>query len=196
MVQRRGSSKVRVTAAAVALLASSPAAATVYEIADDGAVIVKDGPRPKAAKAPRLPRGIAAPLSAPPQLKPSFDAASGAADLSSELVEAVAWAESRFRSDARSPVGARGVMQLMPATARDLRVDPHDASQNIRGGAKYLRQMLDRYSGDVVKALAAYNAGPGAVDRYGGIPPYAETRTYVARIFERLATISRQETHP
>lgn len=194
MVQRRRS-KVRVTVA-VAALAASPTAATVYEIADDGTVAVKDAARQRPIGLLRLPRNAASVASAPSHLKPSFDAASGNADLASDLIEAVAWAESRFRTDARSPVGARGVMQLMPATARDLGVDAADARQNIRGGATYLRQMLNRYSGDVVKALAAYNAGPAAVDRYGGVPPYPETRAYVARILDRLAAISRQETRP
>ena len=109
------------------------------------------------------------------------------ADLSPELVEAVGWQESRWRLGQVSPTGAIGEMQLMPATARMLGVDPRDPEQNIRGGAIYLKSLLHRYDGDLVRALAAYNAGPGAVDRYGGVPPFRETRDYVAAVLDRLS---------
>ncbi len=100
------------------------------------------------------------------------------------LLEAVAWQESRGRMSALSVKGALGVMQLMPSTAAELGVNPGDLADNIRGGALYLRRQLDRF-GSVPLALAAYNAGPGAVARYGGIPPYRETRDYVAKIMGR-----------
>ncbi len=100
------------------------------------------------------------------------------------LLEAVAWQESRGRTGAVSVKGALGVMQLMPTTAAELGVQPRDVADNIRGGAMYLRRQLDRF-GSVPLALAAYNAGPGAVLRYRGIPPYRETRDYVSRIMAR-----------
>lgn len=98
------------------------------------------------------------------------------------LVESVARVESNLRQDAVSPKGALGVMQLMPATARALDADPHDTAQNIDAGARLLRELLIKYDGNVVKALSAYNAGAGAVDRYRGMPPYAETRDYVDKV--------------
>ena len=100
------------------------------------------------------------------------------------LLEAVAWQESRGRMDAVSFKGALGVMQLMPGTAAEMGVRADDLADNIRGGALYLRQQLDRF-GSVPLALAAYNAGPGAVLRYRGIPPYRETQDYVSKIMGR-----------
>ena len=99
-----------------------------------------------------------------------------------ELVHSVAKAESGLRQDAISSKGAIGIMQLMPGTASDLGADPRDAKQNTEAGAKYLADLLTKYDGDVAKALAAYNAGPGAVDKYKGVPPYRETRSYVNRV--------------
>jgi len=98
------------------------------------------------------------------------------------LVESVARVESALRPEAISPKGALGVMQLMPATARKLDADPRDTAQNIDAGARLLRELLIKYGGDVVKALSAYNAGEGAVDRYRGMPPYRETQDYVDKV--------------
>ncbi len=109
--------------------------------------------------------------------------------LSPHLVEAVAWQESRFNPAAVSPKGARGLMQLMPATARELGADPDDLAANADGGAAYLSRMLERFDDDMRLALAAYNAGPGAVERHGGVPPYAETRAYVDAVMDRLAAV-------
>ena len=116
-------------------------------------------------------------------------------DLSPALLEALVWQESRWREKAVSPAGARGLAQLMPGTARDLGVDPDDPMQNLEGGARYLREQLDRFDGDLEKALAAYNAGPGRVIRAGGVPNIRETKHYVAAIMGRLANHSRPSVH-
>jgi soluble lytic murein transglycosylase-like protein len=103
--------------------------------------------------------------------------------LSPALVKAVIHAESRFHAKAVSRAGARGLMQLMPATADELGVDdPFDAWQNIEGGTRYLGQLVRRFEGDIHLALAAYHAGATTVQRYGGVPPYRETRRYVKRV--------------
>ena len=114
-------------------------------------------------------------------------------DLSPALIEALVWQESRWRADAVSPVGARGLAQLMPGTARDLGVDPRDPFANLEGGARYLREQLDRFDGDLERALAAYNAGPGRVITAGGIPRIRETQHYVAAVMGRLAAHSRDD---
>lgn len=112
-----------------------------------------------------------------------FQCAAETFQIPENLLKAVAKAESGFNPNAVSSCGAQGIMQLMPSTARSLGVtNCFDPAQNIMGGARYLRQMLDSFNGDVPKALAAYNAGPNAVRKYGGIPPYRETQDYVARV--------------
>jgi soluble lytic murein transglycosylase-like protein len=107
------------------------------------------------------------------------------------LIGAVIRAESNFNPSAVSSCGAEGLMQLMPGTAKSLGVsDSLNPAENIDGGVKFLRNLLDRYGGDMQKAVAAYNAGPGAVDQYGGIPPYTETQTYVNRVLNYFKTSS------
>jgi len=121
----------------------------------------------------------------PADLEAAFQAAAQATGLSPELLKAVAAQESGFQADVVSPAGAIGVMQLMPGTAAELGVDPYNAAANIMGGARYLASLLRQF-GSLSLALAAYNAGPGAVRAYHGIPPYQETQRYVADIEARL----------
>ena len=116
-----------------------------------------------------------------------FEAAALRYNVSPNLLKAIAKVESDFRPDATSKAGAMGIMQLMPGTARGLGVtDAYDPEQNIMGGAKYIRQALDQFDGDVQLALAAYNAGPNNVEKYGGIPPFNETQNYVRVVLEYL----------
>ncbi|HSC19512.1 MAG TPA: lytic transglycosylase domain-containing protein [Rhizomicrobium sp.] len=110
--------------------------------------------------------------------------------LGDDLLRAVAWRESRWNGHAVSAKGARGVMQLMPATAAALHVSANDVEGNVDGGARYLSDLMQRFHGDLASALAAYNAGPAAVVRYGGVPPYPETQKYVAAVLDTLAEFS------
>jgi soluble lytic murein transglycosylase-like protein len=111
-----------------------------------------------------------------------------------EFVNIVAEVESGHRTDAISPKGALGIMQLMPKTAEALHADPTDPEQNVEAGVRYLRDLLVKYQDDpfqLRKALAAYNAGPGAVDRYRGVPPYPETQQYVKKVLRRYTRLTK-----
>lgn len=157
--------------------------AQVFELGDDGQLSRVDAPSVTASPPCARSRKVSS-------LEALMAEAADRYALSLEFVASIARQESGFRQDAVSPKGARGVMQLMPATARSLGVDADDLRGNIMGGAAYLRQMLDRFDGDLERAIAAYNAGPGAVIRFGGAPPYRETRRYLAANLDHLADAS------
>jgi soluble lytic murein transglycosylase-like protein len=131
------------------------------------------------APVPATPAPAARPVPSPTQLA---DAAADKYGLPRRLVRSVISRESDFQPQAVSPKGAIGLMQLMPATAEALGADPRDPAQNVDAGTRYLRDLLEKYDGGLWHALAAYNAGPGAVDKYQGVPPYRETINYVGKI--------------
>lgn len=165
----------------------APAAASVeVRSGDEGRVLLtNDGSAPAAPRSSAARRARLRERAPGPSME-MLDALRTAAvrnDLDPELVRAVIQAESGWNVGAVSRKGAMGLMQIMPATARDLSLEePFEPRANIRAGSRYLRQMLDRFDGDVVLALAAYNAGPTAVARYGGVPPYGETVRYLRRV--------------
>jgi soluble lytic murein transglycosylase-like protein len=171
-------------------------AAQVYQIGDGGAVSVREGggvvvwrdPATDNKPTPKPEASVALPVSVPsPQnYATALQRSAQHYGLSPALLEAVVWQESRWHDGAISPKGAIGLAQLMPATALALRVDAHDPIANLDAGAHYLRLLLDHFGGDVVKALAAYNAGVARVERAGGIPPIHETQNYVTAILARL----------
>lgn len=174
--------------------ATTPLRAQVIEIDPSGTARTYAGPSV-------FTENVATPIEvAPRTVKRSPNTANAinraaiAHGLNPGLLQALAWQESRGRMNAVSSKGALGVMQLMPGTAAELKVDPTNELDNIRGGALYLRRQLDRFGGSVPLALAAYNAGPGAVLRFGGIPPYRETRNYVSAILRQWQNTSHTST--
>lgn len=129
------------------------------------------------------------PVTSPAELDPIFKQAADKYGIDEKLLKAVAKAESNFNPSVVSSAGAIGVMQLMPSTASSLGVaNPYDARDNIMGGAKYLSRLLAKYNGNISLALAAYNAGSGNVEKYGGIPPFKETQNYVRKILGYLGS--------
>jgi soluble lytic murein transglycosylase-like protein len=198
----------RLAVAAVGVFAglvASPAEAQVMDIATDGTVSVREGAGAanwvvvNPASADEVVEPIAIPNSAitavsqaavPAQYSAALRQAAAAANISPALLSALVWQESRWNAQAVSRKGAMGLAQLMPATARDLGVNPADPVANLYGGARYLRQLLDLFDGNVEKALAAYNAGAARVRSAGGVPAIAETRNYVTSIVRRMSTSS------
>ena len=187
-------SLITVAFAAVGLAIAGAAGAQVLDIQPDGGVVTYSGPSVYSSEGVRsLLRqpGAGAPArAAPEEVSRAIQDASIRHSVSTPLVAAVAWQESRYNQAAVSRKGALGVMQLMPDTARKLGVDAADLKGNNDGGAAYLSQMLRRFEGNLPNALAAYNAGPEAVQRYGGVPPYAETQAYVRAILGRLSAVT------
>jgi soluble lytic murein transglycosylase-like protein len=189
-------------AAAAALLTARPAAAQIYTWTDaNGHMVLSDHPQdgtamrvfavPKAEDTVRVTRFVSPDKSA--LYDPLIREHAELNGVRPDLVRAVVQVESAYNPYARSPKGALGLMQLMPATMREFGVrNPFNPIENIRAGVSYLRQLLDRYSNDEALALAAYNAGPGAVDRHGtAIPPYKETRDYVTKVHKMAGTATR-----
>lgn len=171
-------------------LACAPAEAAVFEVGDDGSVVQLDAPVAAVHTVrPARYRGGSGGSSAARAalLRPAVEQAARRYEVSPALIDAIAHTESRYNQAALSRAGAGWVMQLMPGTARALGVDRTDASANIHGGTAYLRQLLNRFDGNVVCTIAAYNAGPGAVSLGRCIPPYRETVAYVAAVLDRLS---------
>jgi soluble lytic murein transglycosylase-like protein len=172
------------------------ARAAVLEVGSNGSVtVLADSPSAtwstnEVAQGPAVPDAAVTvvndPISREAYAK-TLDQVARAYDISPRLLEALIWQESRWNPGAVSRAGAIGLAQLMPDTARELGVNPRDPAQNMAGGARYLRQQLDRFNGDLEKALAAYNAGPDRVTTAGGVPAILETRAYVRAIVTRLA---------
>jgi len=172
----------------------APAHAQIYSWRDgQGLLVVSDRPRadggemttytvPRAATV-RATKATDGPSSRADAFDEAIQEHSAAHGVSPDLVRAVIQVESAFNPTAVSSKGAMGLMQLMPATARELGVEnPFLPEENIRGGVTYLRKLLDRYDSNVELALAAYNAGPGSVEKYGTVPPYRETQAYVRKV--------------
>jgi soluble lytic murein transglycosylase-like protein len=194
-------------ALAAGLAGATAARADVLEISGDGAVkVLADRPNSDWSSNEQEPVADVAGAEIPAAAVTVIDErtsdgtyakalaeVSKAYDISPRLLEALIWQESRWNQGAVSRAGAIGLAQLMPATARELGVDPRDPLQNMAGGARYLRQQLNRFNGDLERALAAYNAGPGRVAAARGVPSIPETQAYVRSIVTRLASLSQGE---
>jgi len=194
---------VRVRAACLGLLLILPAAAPfsraaddlLYEVAPDGSIVFTNTPSRATKAVPgfkteRRSTGVPLPVT---DFDPFIEQVASEFQLEPALIKAVALVESGFNPGATSPKGAKGLMQLMPATARSYGVrNIHDPYENLRAGANHLRTLLDEFDGDLTLALAAYNAGSGAVRRQGGVPRYRETQDYVRKVEGHLGKETRR----
>lgn len=204
--RRRLPIRISVGCALIALTAiSSPAYSQVLEIGTDGTVFRRDGAGaatweiadPSAvpmedANIPDVPGEALTTVGraeVPARYAAMVDKAAGLAGISPALLSALVWQESRWNPSAVSPKGATGLTQLMPGTARELGVNPSEPFQNLVGGARYFRQVLESFDYNVEKALAAYNAGPDRVRKANGVPRITETQLYVASVMKRASTI-------
>ena len=193
-------SRVSYPAAVVALVATMAVASVradelLYYVKDGEMVITNTASRRDVKPVPRMRGGPAQRVVSLPATPydPYIEMVSRENGVDPSLVKAVALVESGFNPKARSAKGAQGLMQLMPATAKQYGVSNiHDPYQNLNAGAKHLRGLLDQYDGDVTLALAAYNAGSGAVTRYGGVPAYAETQDYVKKVQTKMGRAPRK----
>lgn len=186
------------------VLITAAARADVFEIEKDGTVETRadgaaivwsgasalPGASEIAPDVPAIAITMLNPIALPPSYARPLARAASRYHISPALLAAVIGRESAWKISAVSPKGAVGLAQLMPATARAMQVDPRDATQSLLGGARYLRDMLDLFDGDIERSLAAYNSGPGRVIRAGGVPAIAETRAYVSTIVGRLGSAS------
>jgi soluble lytic murein transglycosylase-like protein len=190
--------RILVCLAVLLCLRATPVAAQIYALRDpNGVLVLSDKPLGEGAQTFALPgasaiRTTSRATALPTDWDDVIDEEAAARGVRADLVRAVIQVESAFNPRARSRVGAMGLMQLMPGTAADLGVrNPWNPEENIRGGVAYLRTLLDQFNGNEELALAAYNAGPGAVTRYGyTIPPYRETRDYVKKVRARTETVT------
>ena len=170
-----------------------PACCQVIEVAPDGIktysgpVVSGGGDRSQIAPAQPPPTGARTVTAPRTEVLKEIAKAADRHALSRRLIEAVAWTESRLNPTAMSPKGAQGVMQLMAQTSKHLGVDRSSLSGNVEGGTRYMEQLLKLYDGDILLALAAYNAGPDAVRRYGGVPPFRETQGFIDSVLNRLS---------
>jgi soluble lytic murein transglycosylase-like protein len=195
---------VSARAAFLGLLLASAAPASgaddlLYEVQPDGNIVFTNVPSKAAKPVPgfrteRRTTGAALPAT---HFDPYIDKVASEFELEPALIKAVALVESGFNPGAVSPKGAKGLMQLMPATARSYGVrNIHDPYENLRAGANHLRTLLDEFNGDLTLALAAYNAGSGAVKRHGGVPRYRETQDYVRKVEGHLGAPKRRVRGP
>ena len=194
----RGPAAARSALACLILVAVSPAIADefLYYVEDGQVVITNVASRADARTVPGFGERVAEVLRGELPATPwdrTIEIVARRNALSPDLIKAVAMVESALRPDAVSPKGAMGLMQLMPATAEQYGVDdPFDPDQSLRAGGALIRDLLDQFDGDLTLALAAYNAGPGAVRRYGGVPAYRETREYVRKVRSQLQPAGRR----